>query len=653
MKALVVLTQPPLPEGGAPGKCAVALLRGLQAHGVDVHALAARQHFAVAGDPPPDLPVEVIPVAPEPPGWEARVRRLHRPRGDLARGEFAERVREAARNVDVVHLEETETAWCDEGIETPSLVHVHFVVRRDRSLGRPWRKQFRDVLEFSAAERAATRRHKYLVASSPLVLDFLRHSAPDADLVLAPLALDPQYYERALLNGPPTVGIIGTADWPPTRAAVLRLVTRVWPHIRRLVPDAQLKVAGRGMNSLEGLALVPGVKVVGEVSSAAEFLRGLSVLVYPVERGSGMKVKVLESIAMGVPVVTTPAGAEGIAAGFGISVTMEDASLAQATADILLDDAERHQRGAEARKAFEILYTPEVATAPLVDLYQRMAESSSYARRAVAPVPIPQPSGDTPPVVKQKIRATLGWLGAPTNGVELAGRLVVLSPHLDDGVFSLGAAIARGARRGAEITVLTVCAGDPDSDAPAGEWDSQAGFTTVGEAAGVRREEDRRACDLVGARAVWLPFSDDQYSRRRDDDDAVWSALLDAVADADAVLVPGFPLIHADHQWLADLVAHRGLGDARVGLYLEQPYATRWAGEAEVEPEAGDLSPGHADWAPPAAAFQDRIRKIRACRAYSSQLPLLGPHILGRITRYEAASGGESMAWSHAPDTRR
>ena len=44
MRVLVVLAQPPLPEGGAPARCAVGLLRGLQGHGLDVKALAARQH---------------------------------------------------------------------------------------------------------------------------------------------------------------------------------------------------------------------------------------------------------------------------------------------------------------------------------------------------------------------------------------------------------------------------------------------------------------------------------------------------------------------------------------------------------------------------------------------------------------------------------
>ena len=145
MRALVVLTQPPLPEGGAPGKTAIGLLRGLMEHGVDVHAIAARRRFSVPGDVPADLPVQVVDVsAPGP--VQARLQRIRRPLGELV-GAFAERVRVAAADADVVHLEETETAWCDEGIDKPSLVHLHYLARLDRGFGAPWSKQFREVLE--------------------------------------------------------------------------------------------------------------------------------------------------------------------------------------------------------------------------------------------------------------------------------------------------------------------------------------------------------------------------------------------------------------------------------------------------------------------------------------------------------------------------
>jgi glycosyltransferase involved in cell wall biosynthesis len=97
------------------------------------------------------------------------------------------------------------------------------------------------------------------------------------------------------------------------------------------------------------------------------------VLIFPLARGSGMKVKTLEALASGVPVVTTAAGAEGIVANEGVVVAEDDTELARATARLLRDEGERRERGAAARSTFERHYEPRVATEPLVDLYRRLA----------------------------------------------------------------------------------------------------------------------------------------------------------------------------------------------------------------------------------------------------------------------------------------
>ena len=86
-----------------------------------------------------------------------------------------------------------------------------------------------------------------------------------------------------------------------------------------------------------------------------------------------MKIKVLEAIACGLPVVTTPAGTEGIDADEGVLVESEDEKLAFAAARLLVDDSERRARGTAARDAYERRYTPQIATAPLLALYQRIA----------------------------------------------------------------------------------------------------------------------------------------------------------------------------------------------------------------------------------------------------------------------------------------
>jgi LmbE family N-acetylglucosaminyl deacetylase len=226
---------------------------------------------------------------------------------------------------------------------------------------------------------------------------------------------------------------------------------------------------------------------------------------------------------------------------------------------------------------------------------------------------------------------------APSRGT----RIVVVSPHLDDGVLSLGASMASWVRRGAAVELLTVLGCDPASQAPAGGWDARGGFATEGESASARREEDRQACAVLGAAPVWLPYGSGDYELHGAEAD-VRDAVLRALEGADSVLVPGFPLSHPDHAWLAELLAG-ALGRWRVGRYAEQPYTRRAAAD-----------PGGAGFARAPVRLDDRVAKWRAIRCYASQLPLLamrgslrrGPH------RYAAAR--EWIAWGpDYPSTSR
>jgi LmbE family N-acetylglucosaminyl deacetylase len=227
--------------------------------------------------------------------------------------------------------------------------------------------------------------------------------------------------------------------------------------------------------------------------------------------------------------------------------------------------------------------------------------------------------------------AVCRWLGLPAAD-RLEGTVAVLSPHLDDGIFSLGAAIAAAS---GEVSVVTVLAGDPQSELPAGDWDAQSGFRTAGEAARARRAEDELACGDVGGTPVWLPFSDHQYPRGGGDDE-VWESIEDALGDTRTVLIPGFPLMHEDHAWLEALVGARGRPGRRVGRYVEQPYAAAWTS-----------GPSGAEWGAVGASARNRLAKHHACKRYASQLPLLtGETDLARVTRYEASRGGECVLWS-------
>ncbi len=378
----VALAQPPLAEGNAPGRCGLALLRGLAAHGVDVRAVAAARTFAGAPAQPDevaaDLPVRVVrqpmDVAT---GVAARARRAargwQRPRGGLSGGPYDDAVSAAARDAGLLHLEELETGWSGAGSDVPRVLHVHYLTPLDRDPG-PWgRRQWREYAEFSAAERRLARAHRWLVASAPSVADGLRTLAPGARVVELPLPLDGAGYPVAALDRP-VAGLLGTLSWPPTADAVDRLLTRVWPRVRAGAPDASLELAGRGTAAVR--TADPSVRVVGEVPEAAAFLAGLSVLLYPLGRGSGAKVKVLEAMACGVPVVTTTAGADGAPRSDGLLVVDDEDALVAAAAELLRDPQARRQRGAAARRDLLERHAPLPATAGLLDVYAEMVRTA-------------------------------------------------------------------------------------------------------------------------------------------------------------------------------------------------------------------------------------------------------------------------------------
>jgi hypothetical protein len=109
LRVLVVLPSPPLPEGGAAARCALALLLGLRSLDVECRALAANVGSLPLEGLPAGLDVETISLAPVSP-WQGRRDRLLSPHGLLARGEFAARVQELSRTVDIAHFVEPQAA---------------------------------------------------------------------------------------------------------------------------------------------------------------------------------------------------------------------------------------------------------------------------------------------------------------------------------------------------------------------------------------------------------------------------------------------------------------------------------------------------------------------------------------------------------------
>jgi LmbE family N-acetylglucosaminyl deacetylase len=127
-------------------------------------------------------------------------------------------------------------------------------------------------------------------------------------------------------------------------------------------------------------------------------------------------------------------------------------------------------------------------------------------------------------------------------------RTLVVSPHCDDAVFGCADLIAASR----EAVVVTVFAGRPEPSGELTDWDARCGFTAGDDVMGARREEDRRALELLGAEPVWLDYCDSQY-RRPPSVDEVAATLRETIAAKapDVIAIP-LGLFHSDHRLAAD-----------------------------------------------------------------------------------------------------
>ena len=222
-------------------------------------------------------------------------------------------------------------------------------------------------------------------------------------------------------------------------------------------------------------------------------------------------------------------------------------------------------------------------------------------------------------------------------------RVVVVSPHLDDGVLSLGAAIAAWSRAGARVELLTVLGCDPASEAPAGGWDRRGGFATEGASARARREEDRRACAILGATPVWLPFGSVDYERHGGRGGGPTGGRRGggrrrSRAPPGIAAQPPRPRVAR-----ADARRRRARPGERRALRRAALHAAR--GRRAAGAPVARIRGRRVDVRTGPARLRDRHAKWRAIRCYRSQLPLLG---MGRSLRrgpHRLALAPELVAW--------
>jgi glycosyltransferase involved in cell wall biosynthesis len=127
--------------------------------------------------------------------------------------------------------------------------------------------------------------------------------------------VDPEYYARvAGERDRETILFLGALDWRPNQDALDLLLNRVFPEVRRQVPAAKLLIVGR--NPAAALAAkaksTAGAELHANVPDVRPFLGRANVMAVPLRIGGGSRLKILEALAAGLPVVSSPVGAEGL-----------------------------------------------------------------------------------------------------------------------------------------------------------------------------------------------------------------------------------------------------------------------------------------------------------------------------------------------------
>jgi glycosyltransferase involved in cell wall biosynthesis len=182
-----------------------------------------------------------------------------------------------------------------------------------------------------------------------------------ARLTTIPICVDTE--EHGPLRRKPSPGSVvhlGTMLWPPNVEGVLWFARKVWPLVAEQVPRARYTVIGKEPPAkIRSLADVwPNVHVTGYVEHPTPYLEDAAVFIVPLLSGGGMRVKILEAWRLGLPVVSTSIGAEGIDAHDGEHLLLADGAeaFAQAVVRLLNDPMVGSHLGSRGRSWVEKKY---------------------------------------------------------------------------------------------------------------------------------------------------------------------------------------------------------------------------------------------------------------------------------------------------------
>ena len=203
--------------------------------------------------------------------------------------------------------------------------------------------------------------------------------AEEAPITVIPIAVDTEVANRFQPQaGSFNILTMGTLYYPPNADGIRWFLVEVFPIIRQMLPQAKLTIVGKNppADFLQAARESGGsVVVTGYVPELDPYFADASVVVIPVRAGGGMRVRILEAFARGMPVVTTTVGLEGIQAEPGSDVLVADSpdEFAQSTLRLLSDRELQARLSENGRRLAKEKYDWQVVLDRLDKVYQSLA----------------------------------------------------------------------------------------------------------------------------------------------------------------------------------------------------------------------------------------------------------------------------------------
>ena len=187
-----------------------------------------------------------------------------------------------------------------------------------------------------------------------------------------------QFTPKYEIEGKPKFYHIGSMNWMPNEEGIRWFIDEVLPKTVEKVPDFVYHLAGRNMPEWLTSMKDPHVDVVGEVPDAKEFVTNHDVAIVPLLSGSGIRIKIIESMALGKTVITTRVGAEGILYDEEVNIIIAEnkAKMVEAIRSLNENPETAVRIGQAARKLVEETYDNRKIIARLLMFYEQIKPGS-------------------------------------------------------------------------------------------------------------------------------------------------------------------------------------------------------------------------------------------------------------------------------------